>query len=349
MYSGNDRFIASRLCSFRARTIGRAVVVVVSLAAASVLGVGKAKAQSPTEPKPDGERAGASVASPVVRLVEATVKLANPKSTASAILVRAPSDVGQAASAASSSANAAGNSPEPPRNELFVVTAAHVLEAVEGNSVSVLLRPRGPDGQYQKHVHELVIRRDGQPLWKRHEAADVAVIRATFPENLQLTAVPAEWLADDNAIRARKLDPGELIRIVGFPHRIEGNGAGFPVVRLGCLATYPLVPLVENRTVLFDGNTFEGDSGGPAYVPPRDPAPGLAGNGATASPGPSPNAEKPASTDAADAQSPLILGLVVGQHFLDEEMKTIYGYTKTRHRLGLGIIAPAPFIRQLLK
>lgn len=261
--------------------------------------------------------------SSVVQLIEATVKLANPKSTATGILVRVPAG------------------PEAPKNEVFVVTAAHVLDAVDGNSIALLLRPRVPEGKYQKHIHELAVRRDGQPLWKRHEAADVAVIRASLPETLSLSAVPIDWLADDDAVRARRLDPGDLIRFVGFPHRIEGNAAGFPVVRLGCLATHPLVPLIDNRTILFDGNTFEGDSGGPAYVPPRE----------------SSTASKSDAADAATAKPdanrfddrPLILGLVVGQHFLDEEVKTIYGQTKTRHRLGLGIIAPAPFIRQLLK
>ena len=45
----------------------------------------------------------------------------------------------------------------------------------------------------------------------------------------------------------------------------------------------------------------------------------------------------------------LILGLVTGQHFLDEEMKMVYGTTKVRHRLSLGIVIQASFIRATLE
>ena len=320
----------------RLRRIASNFFVGLSFFAAAVWFVTDVAAQPTEESKRSEQKAGEQKTvgskdagpSPVVQLIEATVKLANPKSTATGILVRV----------------SAG--PDAPKNDVYVVTAAHVLDAVDGNSLTLLLRPRGTDGRYQKHIHELAVRRDGQPLWKRHEAADVAVIRATLPETLNLSIVPVEWLADDDAVRARQLDPGDLIRFVGFPHRIEGNGAGFPVVRLGCLATHPLTPLIENRTIMFDGNTFEGDSGGPAYAPPREHIRAATGASAAET---SATAAGTANGTVSPTDTPLILGLVVGQHFLDEEMKTIYGQTKTRHRLGLGIIAPAPFIRQLLK
>jgi hypothetical protein len=44
----------------------------------------------------------------------------------------------------------------------------------------------------------------------------------------------------------------------------------------------------------------------------------------------------------------LILGLVWGLRFLDEEMKMISGTTKIRHRLGLAVVLQAPFIRETI-
>jgi hypothetical protein len=42
--------------------------------------------------------------------------------------------------------------------------------------------------------------------------------------------------------------------------------------------------------------------------------------------------------DGKSAEIRLIRGLVTGQHFLDEDMKMIYGTTKVHHRLGLAIV-----------
>ena len=70
-------------------------------------------------------------------------------------------------------------------------------------------------------------------------------------------------------------------------------------------------------------NTFEGDSGGPVFL--ADPA---------------------RMVDGKREDVRLIVGLMVGQHFIDEETKLLYGTSRTRHRLGLGIIVPATFIRE---
>jgi hypothetical protein len=45
----------------------------------------------------------------------------------------------------------------------------------------------------------------------------------------------------------------------------------------------------------------------------------------------------------------MIMGLVLAQRFLDEEMKMIYGTTKLRHRLGLAIIIHASYIRETIE
>jgi hypothetical protein len=78
---------------------------------------------------------------------------------------------------------------------------------------------------------------------------------------------------------------------------------------------------------LLDLNTFEGDSGAPVYL--VDDHRLVAGK---TEPGP----------------VRLILGLMVGQHFLDEEFKMIYQTGKFRHRMGFGIAVHATAIKETI-
>ena len=82
------------------------------------------------------------------------------------------------------------------------------------------------------------------------------------------------------------------------------------------------------KTFLLSSNVFEGDSGGPVFL-----------------------AEPNRLVEGKPQPQPvrLILGLVAGQHFLDEDLKSPYEIRKVRHRLGLAIIPHASFIRETLE
>ena len=114
------------------------------------------------------------------------------------------------------------------------------------------------------------------------------------------------------------------MRCVGFPHaaQFQPSEAGFPVVRLGCIASYPMMPVTEHPTYLVDFNTFEGDSGGLVYW--------MGGS------------EDDRKTVVK------VLGLTQGQHFLDEKYKVIYQSGHIRKRLGLGIVVHAQTIRETI-
>jgi hypothetical protein len=136
-----------------------------------------------------------------------------------------------------------------------------------------------------------------------------------------------DLLATDETLKKFEIHPGDTLACLGYPHRVEANEAGFPILRNGPIASFPLLPTRANKTFLLSTNTFEGDSGGPVYLAgPRRSSPGK---------------DKPKEVR-------LILGLVTGQYFLDEEMKMIYGTTKIRHRLGLAIVVHAVFIKETL-
>ncbi len=209
------------------------------------------------------------------------------------------------------------------RGRSILVTAAHVLEMTPGPESTVVYRVNEGEGIYRKETMPLVIRKEEKPVWVKHATEDIAVMPITLPANADLSEVSTDLLATDELLRKRQLHPGQTVSCLGYPHRVEANGAGFPILRTGPIASYPLIPSSANKTFMLSTNTFEGDSGGPIYL-----------------------CEPPQKDGAQETR--LILGLMHGQHFLDEEMTMVYGSSKLRHRLGLGIVIQAPLIRETI-
>jgi hypothetical protein len=241
-------------------------------------------------------------------MMRATVKLQHERSTATGFILRQP-----------------GMGPAQ-ESRWVLVTAAHVLERISDNETTVVYRVREAEGVYRKELSALAIRKGGQPLWTKHPTEDVAAMVVTPPDKVDLPEISTEQLANDELVRKHGIHPGQIVTCLGYPHRTEANQAGFPILRSGSISSYPLIPATANTTFMLSANTFEGDSGGPIYMV----GPALHQSG------------EPLE------QVRLILGLMHGQHFLDEEMAMIYGNSKVRHRLGLGIVVQAAFIRETL-
>lgn len=239
-------------------------------------------------------------------MIRATVKVVNPGSTASGFLV------------------------ELPTGSWALVSAAHVFNSMRGEQCTVVLHRRDEEGKIVKNPQVLTVRREGKPLWQRHPTADVAVLPVDFGPEANLGALPFDCLAKTENLE-EILEPGTLVRALGFPHAniFKGNPEEFGVARLGCVASYPLLPPSERATFLVDMNSFEGDSGGPVFV-----------------------VQEGRNAESADAPAHLrgwVVGLISGQHFVDEEYKLIYQTGKFRHRMGLAIVVPSPFIREVLE
>lgn len=242
-------------------------------------------------------------------MMQATVKVSHEKSAGTGFVLCRPD-------------------PHESRHSQFVlVTAAHVFENIPGNEATVSFRTRESQGVYKKLPVKVVIRKDGKPRWIKHPAQDVAALVVVPPDRADLPNLPTDLLATDEQLKQYRFHPGDIVAYLGYPHRIEANEAGFPILRSGTVASFPLIPTSVNKTFLLSTNTFEGDSGGPVYL--SDLRRSLPGKDKTE-----------------DVR--LIVGLVTGQHFLDEEMKMIYGTTKVRHRLGLAIVVHASFIRETI-
>lgn len=235
-------------------------------------------------------------------LVMATVRLANLKSTATGFVLSRPRPKDAAT------------------NQFVLVTAAHVLEISDGEEMTVNFRRKVAEGEFAKAPAPLKIRSEGKPLWQRHAKQDVAAIVVEPPAGVEFPRLSVDLLATADDLSG--IEPGDLVRCVGFPHAtvFEPNQAAFPVVRLGCIASYPLLPLEKEPTFLVDYNTFEGDSGGPVYW----------------------------KQEGGDKASFKILGLVQGQHFFNQRFEFTYESGEFRKQLGLAIVTQAQAIRDTI-
>lgn len=211
----------------------------------------------------------------------------------------------------------------------LLITAAHAFQQMSADQATLVGRKRTPEGGFEKLNVVLQIRKEGKPLWTRHPEADVAVIEVSLPPEVEVARLPLDILANDELLKKYEVQPGDFLRCIGYPHanQFEANAAGFPVVRLGCIASYPLLPTKATKTFFMDYNAFEGDSGGAVYLD---------------------DASRIVDGKLQEGRTQLIMGLVHGQQIIQENFQTIYQSGQSRHRMGLGIIVHASAIRETI-
>lgn len=152
----------------------------------------------------------------------------------------------------------------PTLAHIVVVTAAHVFEGINGDNATLQLRRKNPDGTYTAFGFEFPIRKDGAPLYVKHETADVAAMYANIPDEVPMTGLSPDSLVTDKSLDEIEFHPGDEAQILGFPAMVSTDG-GFPFLRTGRIASYPLTPMGVVKQWAFDAHVFNGNSGGPVY------------------------------------------------------------------------------------
>jgi hypothetical protein len=252
-----------------------------------------------------GAVCAASAEEPPMDAMRATFKIANENSTATCFVIARP------------------GASETSRRELVLVTAAHVFETMSGDECRIVLHEERADGTFVRNEVPLKIRSAEKPLWLRHSEVDVAALKLELPAGRTIAALDIDRLAGESAVGNGKLRSADEVWILCYPAQLESSSAGFPVLRRGTVASFPLTPIESNRTFLVDFTTFGGDSGAPVVVRDRN------------------------ASDAA-GQRTSVVGLVSGMH--RETTKSISPVEeRTVHRpLGLAIVVHAEFIRQTI-
>lgn len=210
-----------------------------------------------------------------------------------------------------------------------MVTAAHVLEKMNGTHATLLLRKKNEN--YQKVPYPFEIRREGKPLWKRHpdKAVDVAVMYVVLPRNIDIVLLPTAMLDNDEVLKKFEIHPEDELMCLGYPFGAEANEAGFPILRSGKIASYPLTPTKQTKTFLYDFRVFRGNSGGPVYFVES----GRSYGGAALNVG----------------VVQFIAGLVSKEHIFTEKVESLYERREERHPLSSATVVHASFIKETIE
>ncbi len=197
----------------------------------------------------------------------------------------------------------------------ILITAAHVFDRMPSFSAKIGYRIQASDGVWRYDPQTLKIRDGDHPLWVKHAGRDVAAIVVEAPPEFAKAAIPLAWLAKDDTFSQYKLGPGDEMMALGFPRGLSANPAGFPILRSGRVASYPLAPATAFPTFLMDFSVFPGNSGGPVFM----------AEGAR---------RRPGATESQEVQ--FIAGILTQQVELSGE------------RLEIGIVTHARYIRETI-
>lgn len=211
-----------------------------------------------------------------------------------------------------------------------LITANHVFERMPSADARVGYRTANPDGSWSYSPQTLTIRdAKGAELWTRHPSRDVAAISITAPPEFAKAAIPLNWLADDDTFTRNAVSAGDEMMALGFPRGLSANQAGFPILRSGRVASYPVAPARIFPTFLLDFSVFPGNSGGPVFVTGQSYRRKLAQSADAA-------AVDAAQGGGGGGETQFIAGLLTQQVELNKE------------RLEIGIVTHAKFIREAI-
>jgi hypothetical protein len=154
--------------------------------------------------------------------------------------------------------------PDPTKLYYVLITAAHVFEEIQGENATLKLRQRHDDGSYTQKLWNIKLRDKDNALYVKHADADVAALYVDMPDDLNVIILPTVFLASDEEMEKFEIHPGDELLCLGFPLGVTSE-SGFPILRSGKIASYPIIPSKINKHMYYDFRVFEGNSGGPVY------------------------------------------------------------------------------------
>jgi V8-like Glu-specific endopeptidase len=204
------------------------------------------------------------------------------------------------------------------RPRTVLVTANHVLQRMPGQNARIGYRFENADGSWSYAPTPLKIRdTGGRQLWTQHPNRDVAAIAITAPPQFAKAAIPLNYLAADDTFSKHQVGAGDEMMALGFPRGLAANQAGFPILRSGRVASFPVAPAKAFPTFLLDFSVFPGNSGGPVFMSDQ-------------------SYRRPVVQSSAPQDGGFIAGLLTQQVELNNE------------RLEIGIVTHAKYIRETI-
>lgn len=215
---------------------------------------------------------------------------------------------------------------EPNRARYVLVTANHVLGNIAAETAILSLRKKVKD-DYIKELWKIRIRDKKKLLWVKHPDADVAVMYVNLPKEVEVVLLPMSFLVTDAKLKEIEVRPADRLLALGYPLGQEANSAGFPILRSGIIASYPILPTKKTKTMLFDFEVFQGNSGGPVFMIEKNRA---YGDGIHI------------------GVTQFIVGLVSQERSMTIEYQTPFEQKMEKHPLKLGVIIHASLIKEAI-
>ncbi len=216
---------------------------------------------------------------------------------------------------------------DPSKSMFVLITAAHVLKGMKGDSAIIYLRKKENDRTYSKVPYKIEIRKKGKQTWVKHDSVDVAALYIALPNYVDFNLLGVGLLGMDEIYQKIDIHPGDKFMCLGYPLGQESNQYGFPIVRSGILASYPITPTKTVKSFLLDVKIFKGNSGGPVY---------FVQSGRTYR----------GSFHAETTQ--FIAGLISHERVKQTYVKTDYKESLESQQLNLAIVIPSIFIQETI-
>lgn len=207
-----------------------------------------------------------------------------------------------------------------------LVTANHVLNDIKTDTATLFLR-KELNKKFLRLPYTIKIREKGKPLWIKHPEVDVAAMYVPLPKELSFSLLPTLFLATDSLISEFEIHPGDELLCLGYPYGFAANDAGFPILRSGKIASYPITPTREVKSFLYDFQVFGGNSGGPVYFIDQ-------------------NRRYKGGVHIGEVR--FIMGIVSEEVGLEEQIKSLTEISVKKHPLSLAKVIPAIFIKETI-
>ncbi|HEV7279379.1 MAG TPA: hypothetical protein VGN57_04120 [Pirellulaceae bacterium] len=190
---------------------------------------------------------GSDAAEPLEDAIRGTIRITEGGHSATAFVV----DLGKA---------------EEETRRYAIVASTRVFRETEESICTLHFRVAHQESGYTRLNLGLRIRKGDEPLWVQHPTADVAAIFVDLPDVADVVPFKVEQIATEKFFDSKRIGVGQEVYIPCFPAKVESNDAGFPVLRKGSIASYPLNRPSVGDGILIDYPYFGGDSGAPVTV-----------------------------------------------------------------------------------
>ena len=151
------------------------------------------------------------------------------------------------------------------KRELVMITSNHVLETLGGGPLLLVLRS-GRVGSKVAPLFLLIMppTEEAKSFYVTHPLHDISAFKLYLPPEVEEIAETKSFVDEDMLNdQVTPLHTGMEVGFLGYPDVLPGTEGGFPVLRSGRVASYPVEGECSGGRFLINSDVYAGDSGAP--------------------------------------------------------------------------------------